>query len=287
MPKRILVTGASGFIGTVLCQRLRARGETVFSVTRYPREASDVEMNLLDSSSLELAIRAIKPDYVVHLAWTVKHGSFNDDPTNISWLAATMNLARAAADSKVQRFIAAGTCGEYGNNDESLSERDACNPSNLYTVSKLATCRVLEKYFSQTETSFAWARLFFVYGVGEPRQKLISSAIKTLLDGKSYEVNQAETEIDLIYVSDVANALVLLLECRQSGIWNVCTGTAVRIVDVLDLVSKALLRGTIEVNRRGPKKRVVGDPSAIRMLGWRPEITLAQGIDLLVQSIYQ
>src|SRR5690606_39073660 len=114
---RIMLTGASGFVGQHALGSLVAAGHEVHAVSRRkPNVAGQYVWHSIDLLSPEgpmQAMHASQPDIILHLAWCVEHGRFWTDDANLAWLAASLELVRTARESGVTRFVGTGTCYEY------------------------------------------------------------------------------------------------------------------------------------------------------------------------------
>ena len=130
MSGRVLVTGASGFIGSRTLAPLRQAGFAVHSFGRTaPREPTTHHPgDLFDRAQVRAVLGSVAPTHILHCAWEVTHGTFWHDPRNLDWVAATLDLARAATDQGVTRFVGIGTCAEYDWSDGGLAPRREDDP---------------------------------------------------------------------------------------------------------------------------------------------------------------
>jgi nucleoside-diphosphate-sugar epimerase len=114
---RVLVTGATGFVGRWATNALTARGAEVVRLSRTASHGGDcgpmIVANLLDPRAMRRVVNEVRPNVVLHLAWDVSHGQFYQAATNLDWLAASVHLMRAAIDADVSRIVGVGTCVEY------------------------------------------------------------------------------------------------------------------------------------------------------------------------------
>jgi len=161
---RILVTGATGFVGRAVMPVLRERGLDAYAAGRE-------DVDLLRASADDL-MRRVRPTHLLHLAWTTEPG-YQQSQDNYRWVSASLDLARAFADAGGRRLVAAGTCAEYAPSDGACSETATpLAPATPYGVCKDALRRMLESFAAQREVSFAWGRLFFLHGPGERPHRL-------------------------------------------------------------------------------------------------------------------
>src|ERR1700676_394266 len=186
---RILVTGGTGFIGRHAVKALLADNHSIVCAARAPQRSVPVDWitsDLLMPGEPERVVRSAKADAILHLAWTTEHGKYWTDPANLDWVSATTALAKAALEHGTRRFCAAGTCFEY----EWPSDAD-CNETKTplanhlpYDTAKNSCRKELEAIASQSGVSFAWGRLFLLYGPFEHPSRLASSVARSLVAGQ-------------------------------------------------------------------------------------------------------
>ena len=264
---RILLTGASGFVGQHALAALSAHYDDVHAVSRRRPGGEGAyrwhEADLLSPGTAKQVVRELKPDCVLHLAWCVEHGKFWTDPTNLDWVAATLDLARASVEAGVMRFVSTGTCYEYdwpdaGNCDEYATPLLS---HSLYDTSKDCLRRLLETFFDQGQMSFAWARLFFLYGPGESPARLVSSLARALAAGERADCSQGRVVRDFMDVRDVAAALVALAASNVTGPVNIATGRGTSVADIASTIGR--LAGQEELIRLGALPDRAGEPPRI------------------------
>jgi nucleoside-diphosphate-sugar epimerase len=283
---RVMVTGASGFVGRWSVAALRARGVEVAAVGRRPPQDSGthfVACDLLDRTGVRGAVAEIRPDAILHLAWTVEHGKFWTAPDNLDWVGATLALLRLAREAGVRRFVGVGTCFEYASHD-----RNECDelttpivPTTLYAVAKDAVRRIGTDWF---EPSFAWARLFYMFGPGENEARLVASIASRLARGEPAPLSQGRVVRDFLHVRDVGSALAAVTLADVVGPVNIASGDGRSIRSVAEQLALAagrpdLLRIGELPDRAGEPPHIVGGVRRLHEeIGFCPSIGFEEGL---------
>jgi nucleoside-diphosphate-sugar epimerase len=287
--RTVLVTGATGFIGRHCVPLLLERGFKVHAVTTnkcavFAESITRHNLNLLQSGNAVALCAEIEPSHLLHLAWYAEPGHFYTSTKNVDWIRASIELLQAFAQSGGARVLATGTCAEYDWNRQWCREQEvSLHPASLYATAKLAMGSILNSYATQAGLEAAWARVFFTYGPNEHREKLISSVILSLLNNKTAVCSQPNFETDYLHVTDVASALVSILDSKLSGAINVGSGEAVSLGYVSELIARSLGKEhLLERNLNsfdGQTIRVVADVSRLQdELHWSPQISLESGL---------
>lgn len=288
---RVLVTGARGFIGSHTLRPLVEAGFDVHALSRNPphRAAPSVTWHrgdLLSPAFREAVVDDVRPTHLLHLAWETTPGTYWSSPANRQWVAASIALGRAFLESGGTRIVGAGTCAEYDWSEGAICDEEMTpiRPSTLYGASKVAVADALRTACAAANAGFAWARLFFVYGTGEQPQRLVPSVVASLLRGEVARCTAGEQRRDYIYVADVASALVRVLQAERSGAFNVATGIASQVKDVVLTIATFLgASDRVELGalpaRPNETPVVVGDIRRLQSLGWSPAYDLRAGIE--------
>lgn len=287
---RILVTGASGFIGRQAVAALVSGGAEVHGVSsRAPGPAEPGvtwhQADLLKAADRELLVRQLAPSHLLHLAWYAVPGRFWTAAENLVWLEASLGLLRVFVEAGGRRVVGAGSCAEYDWTAGWCDERETpCRPATLYGAAKHALHTVLDAFARQHGVSSAWGRIFFLYGPGEPAGRLVSSVASSLAAGRPVPCSDGLQHRDFLHVADVGDALAALLLSPVTGAVNVASGQAIAVRDVVARLAE--IAGRRDLIRWGALPRPPGDPDCIAArvvrlteeIGWAPRRPLDEGL---------
>lgn len=283
---RVLVTGATGFLGQHVIAELRSRGIEVITLGRRPVDKSIgfIEADLLESRHLDTKLARVGASHLLHLAWFVEPGIFWNSPINLQWVSATTRLVEAFCAAGGQRVVAAGTYAEY---DWSFGYcREDSTPlasSTLYGTAKDATRRLVMAICDRHEVACAWGRVFIPYGSGESAARLVPSLIAAFRGERApFGVNTSVYR-DFLHVGDVAAAFTVLLLADAVGEYNICSGQPARLEEIVRVIAAELGSDPTEIlalpgERQGEPALLVGDCSKLKQLGWKPLLGLTDGL---------
>jgi nucleoside-diphosphate-sugar epimerase len=294
--KRVLVTGATGFIGRHAIGPLLHRGYEVHAITSGaapPPSAPGLhwhKANLLDSDAVRAVIAAAVPTCLLHFAWCVEAGQYWLSPENFRWAEASLAMLRAFHDCGGRRALMAGTCAEYDWESGYLSEeRTPRLPAHPYGVCKNALHDLAKSFCARSGIDFAWGRIFFVYGPGEPSSKLVSSVAAAILRGETVCCSQPQLIRDYLYVEDVAEAFVAMLDSEVQGAVNIASGQPRTLRDIAGTVASMLSAENMltfgDASIVDPLL-VLGDNRRLRQeVGWQPAYALEAGVLRTIDSL--
>lgn len=293
--KRVLVTGATGFVGHSCLPQLATKGYEIHALTRTPpadhkiSQDSDVrwhQADLLDVEQTKQLVAAIKPSHLLHLAWHIEHGKHYVARENFQWVCASLALFEAFAANGGQRAVCAGTSAEYSWTEKTAYEeyRTPLEPATTYGKCKHALQILLEAYAEQYEISFAWARAFFLYGPQDRTNRLVPSVIRSLLRNEPALCSHGNQIIDYLYIEDAAAAFVSLLDGDVRGSVNIGSGVPVLLKEIIFTItelignSELVKLGAIE-SSVGESPQIVADTRRLRNeVAWQPRFTLVEGL---------
>jgi nucleoside-diphosphate-sugar epimerase len=287
--KKILLTGASGFIGRHCLPFLLENGYEVhaLSLAQLPEFSEDVvwhTQNLLDIESTKHLIESVRPTHCLHLAWHTEPGKYWTSSENLDWISASISLLQSFYKNGGERFVGAGTCAEYDWRYGYCSEAfTPLAPGTLYGVAKYAFQKILHSYSENFSLSSAWGRVFFLYGPHEHPARLTSSVIASLLRGEPALCSPGNQIRDFMHVADVGGAFVRLLESEVKGEVNIASGKPVSVKDFIGIIARQI-NGIDRVKlgalpARNEPAMLVADISRLKdEVGYTPHFDLEAGL---------
>lgn len=295
-PRRVLVTGATGFIGRHALAPLVQRGFDVHAVTsrEAPAPARGAvtwhRADLLDSGTHATLLAAVAPSHLLHLAWYAEHGRFWTSVENLRWASATIALVHAFAEAGGRRAVLAGSCAEYrwGEAGPCIEDVTPLEPATLYGTAKNVTRSLLQTAAAELGIEFAWGRIFFLYGPGEAPGRLVAAVARALVAGERAATGDGTQIRDFLHVADVAGAFAALLDSDVGAAVNVGSGEGRPLRDVIAAIGAAAARpDLLDVGalpaRPGDPAELVADVTRLRdEVGFTPAIALDEGIERTV-----
>ena len=289
--KRILVTGASGFIGSRLCRILHNQEVELHGVSRKSMKDRGMDMrwwvaDLTEMDRIKTVLGRIRPDIIFHLASHVVGARTMENvmPAFRNNLQSTVNLLAAATEIGCQKLVLAGS------QEEPLSEDVDAIPSSPYAAAKWSASAYARMFHALYHTPVSVARIYMVYGPAQGDEtKLIPYVTTSLLQKTAPKLTGGTRKIDWIYVDDVAKGLlsIALAKNVDGRTIDIGSGTSVSIKDTVIKLQRIVNNGVRPLFGDIPDRpmetiRVADMEETFNLIGWNPEISLRQGLEKVV-----
>lgn len=296
---RCIVTGATGFIGTALCEELLKNGHSVVAVIRPgSTKKNKLRFGAESNGNLQVVECALdclselqqffgNADIFYHLAWNGSAGADREDfdiqNTNIGY---TAEAIRAAAKCGCRKFVGAGSQAEYGvvhgvaKEDETVPK-----PFMMYGAAKAAAYQMGRVLAEQMGISFVWPRIYSVYGVGENPGTLVNYVIESLQKGEVPQLSPCENMWNFMYITDCVSALRILGETEETeGIYNVASEDTRPLREFVEEIRDIIAPGAelgFGAKASDPKRtfRLEPDVGRLRRLEFRCNTKFADGLE--------
>lgn len=294
-----LITGATGFIGSVLLRRLLEQKQKVHLILRKESKTWRIDdlldkvtvhtSNLLDLKELTEIVQKVNPNIIYHLATNGAY-SYQKDANQIieTNILGTWNLLQACNTVSYDLFVNTGSSSEYGFKQFAMRETDILEPTSYYAVTKCAQTLLCSHIAKQENRPIVTIRPFSVYGPYEEPKRFIPTLMKALMYNNEMNLVAPDTARDQIYVDDMVDAYLKIDELKNNPgeYFNIGTGVQSTIKEVVDTAIKVTKKtaqfkwGEME-NRSWDTNNWVSDISKARqLLKWTPKISLDQGLKL-------
>lgn len=235
----ILITGATGFLGTNIVTELLKEEIQVRAVVRSESQnlphgvQKIVVKDLFDASSDDLDLILNQVDIVVHCAWYVKHHDYLTSAKNFNAYMGTVLLAHAAKENNVKHFLGIGTCLEYGLNQKMpLTVQSDLSPKTIYGTAKLATYQSLQSIFKISNTKFTWCRVFNLYGENEKASRFHPYIHECLQRNELVTVHSGNLIRDYLPVTAAAKMIINAISTNILGPINISSGSPQKLSDI-------------------------------------------------------
>ena len=275
MSGRILVTGASGFVGRRTLAPLAAMGFEVHAVSRNGAGAELAVWHgadLLDPAASAAVLDHVRPTHLLHCAWDVAHGAFWEAPQNATWRRASLALMAAAVACGTRRIVGVGSVAEYAPQPPGgrpLREEDPIGGTTAYGRAKAATFAAATALCARAGVSFAWARLFHLHGAGEPAARLHPSVAADIAAGRMPVLRQPDAVRDYLAVEEAGRMLAVLVAGELTGPVNLGSGQPMRLAAIAAGLAKAAgrsdLAATLPAAQEPPTDIQVPDLTRMRV----------------------
>jgi nucleoside-diphosphate-sugar epimerase len=298
-PKRVLLTGAGGFIGRSSIAPLKERGFEVHAVLsasasrQIPAGLEDTLTHfadLLSENQIDVLLKRVAPTHLLHFAWIATPGIYWQSADNFRWLAASQYLLRKFRAQGGMRAVMAGSCVEYDWAKASVCSEassplaDDSTALTPYAASKIALQRSLAQFAAEERLSSAWGRIFFQFGPYEHPDRLVPSVIRHLLMNQEAFCTHGRQIRSFLHVADVGAAFAQLLASDVQGPVNIGSDERIALAELIDRMAREI--GRPDLVRLGARNAPSGEPPLLvpdvhRLrdeVGWRPQFSLNEGL---------
>jgi UDP-glucose 4-epimerase len=297
---KVLITGASGFVGRPIAENLSNLGLEVLAISRsIPSYSKMGQINWLQADlsakhSYQTKVKQFSPQIVIHLAWqdipdfSIEKSKLNLDQS-LDFIYFISNL------KSCKKILFSGSCLEYEDAKGVCTESKIVKGSkNHFTLAKNILRKEAESICNNKSITFAWFRIFYVYGPGQRSASLIPSILNQLKETRLPEITSPLNSNDYIYIDDVVNAFVkATVNDFSSGIFNLGSGFSTNVIQVCRHAEKLVLNSSllsdeleIKADHKLPNVNFWASISnTSKNLEWTPKISLIDGIKKTWKSL--
>lgn len=291
--KQVLVTGASGFIGRHVLPKLIERDYEIHctfhkskpETISYKNNITWHQIDLLKTNEIKILFNNIHPSHLLHFAWDVTPGQYVNSVNNLYWLDATLHLVNEFIQSDGKRVICSGTCFEYDLRYGYCSENlTPIRPATFYGLCKANAFTTINELAKLMDFDFVWGRIFYPYGPFEYPTRLVPYIINSFIKNQKVKLTHGNQIRDYIYVADVADAFVKLVDSKINGPINIGSGKPISIRELVHLIGsffgeeKCIEFGAISTEKNDPPFIVANIDRLKSELDWSPKHSLEMGI---------
>jgi len=300
MSKRIVITGATGFIGASIAREFLHAGDEVTVLTRMNSNLSRLsalksdikffEYSTLDPQHFDISRISKGADIFVHCAWSGVAGSDRNEAFQISTnIPTTISSVDLAAKLGCQHWIGLGSQAEYGNLNCKISESSPQKPTTLYGKAKLTAGISALDLCDAYQLKGSWLRVFSTYGPGDAPNWFIPYVIQEFLANRAPKLTHCEQLWDYLYVQDAGNAVVAVANKNAAGTFNLGSGNALPLKTYIETVREILGTplipeyGAIEY-RPDQVMHLEADVNKLtKNTGWTPSVEVIEGLTQTIE----
>jgi UDP-glucose 4-epimerase len=293
--EKILVTGASGFIGKSLVDSLKKKGYRVISLIRKPsfNDQGSIVVDLCDREKVNSILQELQPEFIFHLASEKNRTQINSIENLFKDFENSKNLIEASLKNiKLKKFVFLGSVEEYGSGNPPFSEFNKESPISAYSYSKTATVHLLTYLYITFGFPMVVLRPSLVYGPGQGREMFLPDLILTLLQNQKFQMSPGGQTRDFLYVDDLIEAMLLVLsEDKSIGkIINLGLSLSYKIKDIALIIAELIGKNSKENIHFGSlpyRKNEIMDYQvdtnlAFKILNWKPTREIKEGLAMTI-----
>ncbi len=301
IPKKILITGASGFLGFALLKEILANGDEPIVLAR---ESSDLEKIIqlhveiifyekLCDPNLVNKILHLKPVIFIQCGWLGVRGIERNNAAQLTYnIPLTIDSIELANQLGCKQWVGIGSQAEYGIKNRAIDETMTLEPVTTYGKAKVAaywTAKGLCDYYG---IKMLWSRVFSLYGPGDQNDNFIPYIVHKILQKQTPKLTKCEQKWDFLYIDDAAKLIFSLIEIEAVGIYNIGYGKATKLKSVAEMIRKhmksdiKLNYGALEYNDQTIVHLEADMNKVYNLIKWKPMVKISDGIKLTIDSIY-
>lgn len=239
--KKVLVTGANGYIGRNVIKALQNRKDFYVIATSKneinyeTKNVKFVKFDILnDKITNNIYSLFDSPNIVIHLAW--RNGFQHNSPSHLLDLSKHFEFLKTLIDSGVSQLVVAGSFREYGKCNGLAKEKKSFSGLNMYTLSKLSLKKALEIYLKDKSTILQWIRPFSLYGDDTHNNSILTKIYRASLNGeKTFPFTMGNEEYDYESIEDLSNQIIAVAsQDKINGVIDLCSGKSVKLSEVAE-----------------------------------------------------
>ena len=243
---RILLTGATGFLGSHIAESLLTDKYEILALKRPTSKYENLSFShsilWVDIVGWEKQVLEFSPSIIIHTAWigvsSEGRNNWSSQLDNIDFLSQLLELARLCGNCK---FISLGSQAEYGNFSGKIDENYSVNPTNVYGFVKVSVQRMLQSFCEIHNICWYWLRVFSVFGERESEKWLIPSIIKGILQREQeIDCTMGQQKYSYLYVKDFAEAVKKIVKSdgNYSGVYNISSNNPIKLKTLLEMIKE-------------------------------------------------
>lgn len=298
---RVLLSGATGVVGSAILQALLDGGHEVLALARDPAKLKAKEhlsVVACDMTSLpacvEPAIYRFEPEMFIHAGWHGSHAGARNDMSLIEAnMKASATLLVMAQGAGAQRVIGFGSQAEYAPEfAHAIGEEAPTQPDSAYGAAKLALCTSAQEFCEHTGMAFTWLRLFTCYGPQMHRGYIIPTLIDTMRRGEMPVLRTPNAVWDCLHADDAASGVLRVLAHKEpSGIFNLASGRGISVAGLALIIARHMdfketekLRHLLANDMSPATQRIADNAKFCAQFAWQPAIDLEQGLETCLKA---